>query len=86
MLVLVGESRQDAAADSRSVMALETRLAQASMSEVAQRDPHAIYHPMTLEAVRALAPQLDLQQMLHELKAPEIASLNVGMPEFLAGR
>lgn len=83
MLVLVGAHARDAAVQSKSIMALETRLAQASMSDVAQRHPRSVYHPMTLDAVDALAPHVGLRQMLRELKAPDIESLNVGMPDFL---
>jgi putative endopeptidase len=83
MLLLLGDTAPAAAAESKSIMALETRLARASMPEAEQREPHAIYHPMTLEAVHAIAPHLELRQMLSELRAPQIDSLNVGMPEFL---
>ncbi|MGA2396805.1 MAG: M13 family metallopeptidase [Steroidobacteraceae bacterium] len=83
MLVLLGDTAPAAAAESKAVVALETRLAQASMSDVEQREPHAIYHPMTLEALHAIAPHLDVEQMLPELKIPQIDSLNAGMPEFL---
>ena len=83
MLVLLGDSAPTAAAESKAVMAMETRLAQASMPDAEQREPHAIYHPMTLEAVRVIAPHLELREMLGELRAPQLDSLNVGMPEFL---
>ena len=83
MLALLGDSAPSAAAESKAIMALETRLARASMPDAEQREPHAIYHPMSLEAAQAIAPHLKLRQMLSELKAPQIDSLNVGMPEFL---
>ena len=50
MLVLLGDTAPAAAAESKAIMALETRLARASMPDAEQREPHAIYHPMTLEA------------------------------------
>jgi putative endopeptidase len=83
MLVLLGDTAPAAAAEAKAIMALETRLARASMPDVEQRQPHAIYHPMTLEAAHAIAPHLQLRHMLGELSAPQIDSLNVGMPEFL---
>ena len=83
MLVLLGDTAPAAAAEANAVMALETRLAQASMPDVEQREPHAIYHPMTLEAVDAIAPHLKLHRILADLNAPRIESLNVGMPAFL---
>ncbi len=83
MLVLLGDAAPTAAAESKAIMALETRLARVSMPEAEQREPRAIYHPMTLEAVHTIAPHLELRHMLSELKAPQIDSLNVGMPDFL---
>jgi len=82
MFVLLGDSARDAAAQAKAVMALETRLAEASMPDVEQRNPRAIYHPMSLDEARGLAPHLDWRAMLGELGHPEISSLNVGMPHF----
>ena len=45
------------------LMALETRLAAASMSEAEQRDPTAIYHPVSLEKVQALHSALELARI-----------------------
>jgi putative endopeptidase len=83
MLVLLGDTGPDAAAEAKAVVALETRLAQASMPDAEQREPRAIYHPMTVDALHALVPHLDFRRMLRELKVPQIDSLNAGMPEFL---
>ena len=37
-------------------MSLETRLAKASMTQVEQRDPNAIYHKLNLSELNALTP------------------------------
>jgi len=83
MLALLGDSASDAARESRAVMALETRLANASMSDVEQRSPRAVYHPVTLAGAEALTPHLDWHRYLSGLGVPELAGLNVGMPRFL---
>jgi putative endopeptidase len=76
------------AAESRRVagrvLAFETKLAEASMTRVAQRDPAATDHLMTLNQVRALAPHLAWPEYLRAvgLAAP-VAQLNVGMPDFV---
>ena len=82
MLELTGESAAAAQRQSQAVMALETRLARASMSDVEQRDPKAVYHPMTLERAAALTPHLNWRALLKSVGHPEIESLNVAMPEF----
>jgi putative endopeptidase len=82
MLELTGESAAAAERQSKTVMALETRLARASMSDVEQRDPKAIYHPMTLQRAAALTPHLNWRGLLKNVGHPEIVSLNVATPEF----
>ena len=59
MFTLMGVPPALARARAGIVLALETRLARASMTQVELRDPQAIYHRMTLEELRALAPGLD---------------------------
>jgi len=80
--VLLGDSPAAADRQAKAVMVLETRLAQGSMPDVEQRDPRAIYHPMTLERAAALAPHLNWRALLKGVGHPEIDSLNVAMPEF----
>ncbi len=82
MLTLLGDPAALAAREAKVVMALETRLAAASMSEAEQRDPTAIYHPVSLEKVQALTPHLNWRGLLSAVGHPEIESLNVGMPKF----
>jgi putative endopeptidase len=82
MIELMGESAAAAERQSKTVMALETRLARASMSDVEQRDPKAIYHPMTLERAAALTPHLNWRGLMKNVGHPEIVSLNVATPDF----
>jgi putative endopeptidase len=82
MLVLLGDSSGEAAREAKSVMDMETRLAQASMSDIEQRNPHAVYHPMSVAAARELTPHFDWQLLLQRTGHPEIKALNIGMPEF----
>jgi putative endopeptidase len=82
MFVLLGDPPAAAERESRAVMLLETRLARSSMSDVAQRDPRAIYHPMTLVRAAMLTPHLNWRALFKNVGHPEIESLNVAMPEF----
>ena len=82
MLALLGDAPALAERESKTVMALETRLADASMSDIEQRNPRAIYHPMTLDAAQAITPHFDWRLLLTRVGHPEIASLNIGMPDF----
>jgi putative endopeptidase len=82
MLMLLGDSPAAALQEAQAVMALETRLARGSMSDVAQRDPRAIYHPMGFERAAVLTPHLQWRALLGSVGHPEVKSLNVAMPEF----
>ncbi len=82
MLLLLGEAPSAARGGASAVMTLETRLARASMSDVEQRDPRAIYHPMGLRQAAVLTPHFDWSALLRGVGHPEITSLNVAMPRF----
>src|SRR5580704_13061214 len=58
MFKLLGDSDDKAAAEAKTVMAIETRLANASMKRVDLRDPDKIYHKMPVAELRALAPSV----------------------------
>jgi putative endopeptidase len=83
VLVLLGDPPAAAERESKAVMALEARLARSSMSDVAQRDPSAIYHPMKFARACRLTPHLNWHALLNNVGHPEVQSLNVAMPEFL---
>ena len=59
MFALAGERDLLAKAHAGIVLALETRLAEASMTRVERRDPQAVYHKMTLEELARQAPGFD---------------------------
>ena len=59
MFGLLGERPLLARAHAGIVLGMETRLAGASMTRTERRDPRAVYHPMTLAELGALAPGFD---------------------------
>jgi putative endopeptidase len=82
MLVLLGDAPAAADGEAKSVMALEMRLARASMPDIEQRNPRSIYHLMPLERAAKLTPHFDWRALLRGVGHPEIESLNVAMPRF----
>jgi putative endopeptidase len=72
----------DAEPAAEAVYAFETRLAQASLDNVALRDPAATDHPTTFAQLRALTPHFDWSAFFADGRIPE-ADLNVDQPEFL---
>jgi putative endopeptidase len=67
----------DPAAAAKAVVALETRIAEASWSQVQQRDPVKLYKNTTLAALRAQAPEFDWSAFLAGVGAPPIEQLIV---------
>ncbi|MCU1349460.1 MAG: Endothelin-converting enzyme 1, partial [Acidobacteria bacterium] len=56
VFTLAGDTPEAAASAAANVMALETKLAGASMTRVQRRDPEATYHRMTLQQASELTP------------------------------
>jgi endothelin-converting enzyme/putative endopeptidase len=82
-LELSGEDRADAVADSKGVVALETELAKASMTNVELRDPTKIYHRIDLPGLKSLAPDVAWDTYMSELGIPADAAINVAQPGFV---
>ncbi len=83
MLKLLGESASDAQADAQSVMAIETGLAQASLTRVQRRDPYNLKHKMSRADLRHLVPAFDWDVYFEKVGAPEFETVNVEQPKFL---
>ena len=79
---LLGDAKTEAAREARIVMAIETRLAEASMPRVDQRNPHAIYHVMDLAELDRSTPNFSWSEYFREMEHPEIRSINLAMPKF----
>ncbi|MBU6469476.1 MAG: M13 family metallopeptidase [Gammaproteobacteria bacterium] len=82
MFLLLGEPMYTASRDAGTVMDIETRLAQASMSQVQQRDPRAVYHVMTLKKLDKETPGFNWQAYFANIGHPELKSINLAMPLF----
>ena len=82
---LIGDTPERAEDEAAAVIEMETSLARASQDLVTRRDPQKIYHPMTLDEMKRLAPSFGWDRYLEMVEAPPIPSLNVIAPEFLEG-
>lgn len=83
IFTLAGMSDADAKKATDTVMAMETRLADASLDNVALRDPVATDHMTTLAQLQAMTPHFD---WVAYCKSTGIstADLNVDQPKFMA--
>jgi predicted metalloendopeptidase len=81
MLRLAGDAA--AAADADAVLALETQLARGSVPAADLRDPAAVYHPMHVAALAALAPHIDVAGYFAAAHVPSAGIVNAAEPRFL---
>ncbi len=82
MLGLLGESTPDAQSDAQAVMAIETALAQASLTRVEMRDPYNLKHKVSRDDLRQMVPAFDWDAYLEKVEAPEFQTINVEQPKF----
>ena len=82
MFELAGDKPDVAAAEAKTVLAVETGLAKAYMDRTARRDPKSRDHMMQVTEVETLAPNFQLTEYFADSKAPKFTSLNVGNPDF----
>ena len=81
MFTLLGDTPAQAAAEARSVMAIETALAQASVPRVELRDPDKTYHITSLAGLQTSTPDFNWSTYFTEIKVP-ITTLNVSNPTY----
>jgi putative endopeptidase len=83
MFDLMGDDLSRAAANAKTVLAVETKLAEASMTNVEQRDPDATYHRMGTSELMALTPNFSWASYFRDVEAPEaLQAVNVQQPKF----
>ncbi len=82
LLRLAGESDADANSHAASVVRFETRLAEASLDNVALRDPAATDHRMAFSDLQRLAPAFNWVAYYKEAALPP-GLLNVAEPKFV---
>src|SRR5438128_885138 len=82
MFELMGDDAAKAANEAQAVMALETKLAEASKTRVERRDPQKNYHRMTLAQMKDVAPTFDWPAYFQRIGLSQKADVNVAQPEF----
>ncbi len=85
MLQLTGTDSIEAAKKAKNIMALETLLAKNSLSRVEMRDPDRMYNKRSRTELQKSTPVFNWDDYFDAAGAPAFDSLNVGMPDFIAG-
>ena len=82
MFELMGDAAGAAADEARTVMTMETALAQKSLTRVQKRDPYNLFHKMDRARLKGLSPEFDWDGYLAAQGVPGLQTLNVTEPEF----
>jgi endothelin-converting enzyme/putative endopeptidase len=82
MFVLMGDPADTAAGEAKTVMAMETALAQKSLTRVQKRDPYNLFHKMGRVQLKALTPDFDWDAYLDAQGLASVQTFNVTEPEF----
>ena len=82
---LLGVSDADARTAADQIMAIETKLAKASFTNVQRRDAAANYHKMPMAELVRLTPSFDWKTYLAKRGGPKFDSLNVAQVSFFTG-
>ncbi|MFZ6749663.1 M13 family metallopeptidase [Undibacterium sp. Ren11W] len=81
---LLGDAPELAKKNANVVLALETRLAKASLTKVALRDPQASYHLMDIQGLQKLDTHTAWDKYFKDIGLAAPGQINVAHPKFMA--
>lgn len=84
MFVLAGEPEARAQKDAETVLALETRLAKASLTNVEERDPQNLNHPTDVASFGKELTHFSVAEYVAAAHAPGSGKMNQAQPKFMA--
>ena len=77
MFKLAGWDEKQSVAAAQTIMAMETKLAEATLDNVAMRDPASTDHNTTFAQLQSLAPHLDWVAYFEHIHIPQDVDMNV---------
>jgi len=83
MFKLAGWDDKASAAAAQTVMTMETKLAEATLDNVAVRDPAATDHNTAFAQLQAIAPHIDWVEYFKHKQIPQDVDMNVDEPKFM---
>jgi len=78
----LGDTPKKAAANAKTVMDIQTRLAKASLAQVELRNPDNRYKKVSISEAQAIAPDFAWEEYMKARNIPEVADFNIGQPDF----
>ena len=78
----LGDKPDRAAANAKTVMDIQMRLANASLPQVELRNPDNRYNKMTIAAAQEITPNLSWDSYMKTRGVPAVSEFNIGQPAF----
>ncbi|HXD34455.1 MAG TPA: M13 family metallopeptidase [Pyrinomonadaceae bacterium] len=85
MFELMGDDGTKAADEAQTILRMETRMAEVSLTRVERRDPEKLYHRMTMAQMKDVAPGFDWPTYFTNLGLKQKTDVNVAVPKFFEG-
>ena len=82
MFQLLGDDAAKSAAEAKTVVDIETKLAEASLNRVERRDPEKLYHKMSRSQLQALTPTFSWDGYFQDIGYSNIDTIDVAVPKF----
>ena len=82
MFKMLGDDQTTAAANAAKVLAIQTRLAKASLTPVERRNPDNNYNKITVAAVQELTPDFAWSDYMTARGVPTVTEVNITPPKF----
>ena len=83
MLEMAGESKEEATADSKRVLAIETKMAEPRLTRVERRDSRLTYNPMTIAELQKTTPVVDWTAYFNATGLKNIDKVVVSQPRYM---
>jgi len=85
ILALLGDSSEQASAEAKVILDIESALANASLTNVELRNPDAQYHILSITALGQLTPHFSWPGYFQAIRHSELREINVAQPGFFKG-
>ncbi len=82
MLALAGDDDAKVSSEAASILDLETKLAESSLTRVERRDPEKTYHKMNRSDLRNLTPYWSWEEYFQQIGYANIDFVDVSAPKF----
>jgi endothelin-converting enzyme/putative endopeptidase len=83
MFKLAGWDEKKSTAAAQTVLAMETKFAEASLGQAELRDPKAVDHKTSFAELQAMVPHFDWVEFYKHKRLPQETGLNIDQPKFM---